>query len=126
MSVVLDSSAVLAFVYKETGHDSVLPLIEGSRISAANWSEVLQKIAGFGGDARRQATLLTALGIEVEPLTAEDALTAAQLYPATRQAGLSLGDRCCLALALRLGVAAVTADKAWGNLEIGAEITLIR
>ena len=126
MSVVLDASAILAFVYRETGHEAVLPLLENSRVSAANWSEVLQKIAGHGGDAGRQAMLLTALGIEVEPLTALDAVAAAQLYPATRGPGLSLGDRCCLALAIRLGVAAVTADKAWTGIDLPVDITLIR
>jgi ribonuclease VapC len=48
------------------------------------------------------------------------------LLGATRQAGLSLGDRACLALALPFGRPAVTADRIWPNLGLGAEVVLIR
>ena len=44
----------------------------------------------------------------------------------TRSAGLSLADRACLALASRLGVPAVTADRAWTTLDVGVEIVCIR
>jgi ribonuclease VapC len=126
VTFVLDASAVLAFVYQEAGHDTVLPLLESAHISAANWSEVLQKIASRGGDPDRQGVRLRALGVEVEPLTADEAATAARLYPTTRTAGLSLGDRCCLALALKLTVPAVTAEKAWANADVPVELKLIR
>ncbi|HET6502247.1 MAG TPA: PIN domain-containing protein [Amycolatopsis sp.] len=87
---------------------------------------MLQKIAVRGGDPDHQALLLTAFGITVEPLTAEDAAVAARIYPAAKRAGLSLADRCCLALAIRLRAPALTADKAWLDLDLGAEIELIR
>ncbi len=86
----------------------------------------MQKIAFHGGDADRQGTLLTVLGVTVEPLTRDDAMRAAKLYPATRPAGLSLGDRCCLALAGRLQAPALTADQAWSGLDVGAEVRLLR
>jgi|GEM_PF-2780485 len=41
-------------------------------------------------------------------------------------AGLSLGERACLALALALGRPLVTADRVWGNLDVGVEVILIR
>ena len=124
--IVLDTSAVLAFLYGETGHDSVRLLLAEARISAANWSEVLQKISFHGGDLHRQVEMLAALGIVVEPLTEVDAARAAYLFPATRRAGLSLGDRCCLALAHRLKVPAVTADRAWSEVDAGVELRQIR
>lgn len=126
MTNVLDASAVLAFVYAEAGHQVVEPLLDGGRISAANWSEVMQKIAHHGGDPIRQATFLIALGLVVEPLTQADAVMAARLYPVVRAAGLSLGDRCCLALAYRLGAPAITADKAWAELDLDVAVRLIR
>jgi hypothetical protein len=55
---------------------------------------------------------LRVLGVRIEPLTA------ARLWDRARPAGLSLGDRCCLALAERLGCAAVTADTAWAQLDL--------
>lgn len=60
------------------------------------------------------------------PTAAICAEAAARLRPATRHAGLSLADRACLALARRLGVPAVTADRAWGDLDVGVEVRLIR
>jgi ribonuclease VapC len=124
--IVLDASAVLAFVYTEAGHETVFGHLETGHISAANWSEVLQKIKTNGGDPGRQSVLLAAMGLAVEPLTIEDAKVAASLYGATKQAGLSLGDRCCLALAVRLETSALTADKAWAGLDLPVEVELVR
>ncbi len=124
--IVLDASALLAYLYAEPGHESVPPLLHEAHVSAVNWSETMQKIAFHGGDPDRQGPLLIVLGVTVQPLTEGDAMRAAKLYPATRSAGLSLGDRCCLALADRLGVPALTADRAWSGLEAGAEIRLLR
>jgi PIN domain nuclease of toxin-antitoxin system len=39
---------------------------------------------------------------------------------------LSLGDRACLALGLRLGSPVVTADRVWATVDVGVEIVLIR
>jgi PIN domain nuclease of toxin-antitoxin system len=45
---------------------------------------------------------------------------------ATRQAGLSLGDRMCLALGQRMGAEILTADKSWAKLNAGVTVTVIR
>ena len=65
----------------------------------------------------------------VRPLTAsERELLNAQLRAATRELGLSLGDRACLALARGLQATAVTADRAWAELAeaTGVRIEVIR
>jgi len=63
-------------------------------------------------------------------VAADDALAweAGGLRSVTASAGLSLGDRFCLALAKRLGVAAYTADKAWRDIagDVGAKVVIIR
>jgi hypothetical protein len=69
-----------------------------------------------GVDADRATRRLQILGLRVEPLTADDTVAAARLWPTTRTAELSLGDRCCLALAQRLQTTAVTVDTAWAEL----------
>ncbi|NMH98732.1 type II toxin-antitoxin system VapC family toxin [Pseudonocardia sp. K10HN5] len=115
---MLDASAVLAWLRAEPGAEAVHPLLGTAVISAANWSETWQKLAQHGVDADRATTRLRTLGLRVEPVTAADAVTAAQLWARTRAAGLSLGDRCCLALGARLQWPAVTADTAWAGLDL--------
>jgi PIN domain nuclease of toxin-antitoxin system len=125
-TAVLDASAVLAWLRREPGSEVVTPLLGTGVMSAANWSETWQKLAQHGVDADRATRRLGTLGLRVEPLTAEDAVQAARLWPAGRTAGLSLGDRCCLALAHRLAAPAVTADAAWARLELGVPVEVIR
>lgn len=126
MSSVLDSSAILAWLRNEPGADVVHPLLPTAVMCAANWSETCQKLIQHGADAPRAISRLSALGVRVEPLTASDAVTAASLWGSTRTAGLSLGDRCCLALAGRLGLSAVTADTAWTGLDLDVTVQVIR
>ncbi|MGQ0481735.1 MAG: type II toxin-antitoxin system VapC family toxin [Pseudonocardia sp.] len=123
-SAVLDSSAVLAWLRGEPGADLVHPLLPTAIVSAANWSEIWQKLDQHGVDADRATHRLRALGVAVEPLTVADAVVAAKLW--APGAGLSLGDRCCLALAGRLGLAAVTADRAWSELDIEVPVRVVR
>ena len=44
----------------------------------------------------------------------------------TREAGLSLGDRACLATALVLNRVALIADQAWMRLNLGITVQCIR
>lgn len=124
--VVLDASAVLAWLRDEPGAAVVDPLLAGGVVSAANWSETWQKLNQHGVDADRATRRLRVLGVRVEPLTTADAVAAARLWDSTRRAGLSLGDRCCLALAARLECPALTADTAWAELDLNVTIQLIR
>lgn len=126
MKAVLDTSAVLAWLRDEPGAGEVYSLLSGAVMSAANWSETWQKLHQHGVDADRATSRLRALGVRVEPLTEADAVTAASLWPSTRAAGLSLGDRCCLALGARLGLPTVTADTAWADLGLDMAIQVIR
>ena len=64
--------------------------------------------------------------LAVFPLTSDDAVVMAKLYRRTKAHGLSLGDRACLGLALRLGVRALTTDGAWSRLKIAVKVELIR
>jgi PIN domain nuclease of toxin-antitoxin system len=125
-TAVLDASALLAFLFDEVGADRVEPVIAAGVISTANWAEVCQRLEDHGASPSDERDRLGEAGLTWEPVTAEDAERAAALRPATRDAGLSLADRCCLALAERLDCAALTADVAWGSLDVPAKIELIR
>ena len=100
-------------------------------MSAANWAEVLSKVADLGEDpealeARLVGEGLLGSALEIVALEPRDAATIARLRPGTRAADLSLGDRACLALASRLGLPALTADRAWKGLELGTDVEAIR
>ncbi len=120
--IVLDASAILAFLRGEPGADEVEHmLLSGAVCSAANWSEVAQKVRSADADWAAARALLESFGLLVEPVTQEDAEQAAQLWRSG--SGLSLADRLCISLARRLRTTAATADMAW---EIFPEATLIR
>ena len=77
-----------------------------------NWAEVVQKLLASEVEVKRILNDLLALGLRIEPFTPEDGEIAGRLWLETRQAGLSLGDRACLSLSLRLGCPVLTADRA--------------
>lgn len=128
---VLDSSALLAYLRNEPGREVVAEmLVQGAVMSATNYAEVLSHLSDGGQDParaeqrlRREGLIGSLLGIL--PFTPADALVTAQLRSVTRPAGLSLGDRACLATALRLGAPAVTADRAWASIQLGIPIRQI-
>ena len=132
MAPVLDASALLAHLRDEPGADVVADAIaSGAVISTVNLAEVFSRVADRGEDPAKLAAELTQSGlldgaITVEPFTAADAIEAGRLRPLTRDAGLSLGDRACLALARRLDAPALTADTDWQGVAHGVELRPIR
>ena len=124
--VVLDASAAVALAHGEPGAEAVEPLVNGSCISTVNWSEVARVCLAVERDPEALRALLADAGCRTVDFTVDDATAAARLWRATRDAGLSLADRACLALAARLGVPAVTADRAWAELDVGVEVVVVR
>jgi ribonuclease VapC len=111
---VFDSSALICFLQDEKGARTVEREIEvGGACSAANWSEVAQKVRSHGRDWGLARSLLLNYPLSVEPVTREDAETAAALWRA--RSGLSLADRLCIATGRRLQATIWTADTAWGR-----------
>lgn len=109
---VFDASALLAYLQGESGSDVVRErLLNGGVCSAANWAEVAQKVHYTGADWNLARGLLLSYDLVIEPVTMADAEEAAAIWRSGD--GLSLGDRLCLALAVRLGATAWTADTAW-------------
>ncbi len=112
MTTVVDASAVLARLKGEAGAERVeQALLDDARCSAANWSEVAQKVITAGGNWTNARSLLLSYQFTVEAVTADDAEWAAKRWKQAE--GLSLADRLCLALAERLNVTVLTADTAW-------------
>lgn len=124
---VLDASALLVLLNREPGSDVVEEaLAAGASVTTVNLSEVVAKLrdAGMPEEAVRRA--LGALAITVVDFDEDLAYRAGLLRPSTRGAGLALGDRACLALAQRMGVPALTADRGWTALDIKIDVRLVR
>ena len=125
---VLDSSAMLALLLSEAGELEVADVVRepGVRMSAVNLCEVVSRLLdkGWPNDVARQR--IAEVAFEPVAFDADAAYAASLLRPLTRQAGLSLGDRACLALAQRLGVPAITADRSWTTLGLPITVQVIR
>jgi ribonuclease VapC len=124
--VVLDASALLAYLKNEPGGDVVDGVLAESVMSSVNWAEVIQKSIAAGVDVDGMLDDLQVLGLRVEPFLPEDGEVAGRLWKQTRKAGLSLGDRACLSLGLRLGADVLTSDRAWATLNLAMNIQVIR
>ena len=126
-SVVLDASAVLAIVNAEPGADLVRASLAGAIMSAVNYSEVLKKTVEHGGAVEDAAAFVRGLSIAVIPFDEALAAVSADLYPQTKQHGLSLADRACLALGIQRGATVLTADSKWKRLSLSSlKVELIR
>lgn len=126
--IVLDASAALALLFREPGSEVIERYLDDreATISAVNLSEVLAKQQEIGVPHERTLSYLQLIGVQADDFTSEMALLAASLRIVSKSLGLSFGDRACLALGKKLGCPVLTADRAWAELDIGAEVVVIR
>lgn len=125
--VVLDASALLAVLNQEAGFETLTAeLLSVSAVSAVNLAEVHGKLVerGLTSDDAWEAALGSIR--EAVSFTSEHARITGGLVQKTRQFGLSLGDRACLALGLIMTAPVYTADRSWKNLKLGLLIRVIR
>jgi len=125
---VLDTSVILAILFKEAGCEAALAESGDAAVSANIVAEVATKLADNGQPIADIISIIASFALEIHSVDADDALEIAWMRDATRRAGLSLGDRSCLVLAKRLGLPAVTADRSWSTIAkaVGVDVRLIR
>ena len=126
-NVVLDSSAVLAVIYREKGADNLShELLANAVMSTVNLAEVHSKLVANGWDAEQAWEDCLGVVDQILPFTTVHAKRIGTLILKTRSLGLSFGDRACIALALEENVPVYTADRSWKNLKITIPIHVIR
>ena len=126
--IVLDASALLALINRETGWEVVARAAAGddATMSAVNYSEVLQKTARVGIAAEEIDRGLDELDITVTPFGRLDARLAASFY--RHRSNLSVADRVCLALGRSLSSPVYTTDCNWEDRadDFGVTVVVIR
>lgn len=115
--VLLDASALMVLFRKEQGYDVVGDVIHKAVINVVNLAEVSTVLTRYGMSLDAVTTLLSDFEIEAVSLTKSVALQAGGLYQQTKEFGLSLGDRVCLACAESLSLPIYTTDKQWAQVQ---------
>jgi len=125
MSVVFDASALIAMLKGERGAAKVAAGIAGARVSSVNYAEVVSHFVHAGMPERQVDAMLDPLPVAIVPADKALAQIAGRLRATTADAGLSLGDRFCLALAKREGLPAWTSDQNWKKIADAAEVKVV-
>jgi PIN domain nuclease of toxin-antitoxin system len=124
--LVADASAIIAFLVGEPFTKFDGERIGNALVSAVNLAEVLARLPEIGVPENETAAAVSRLSLRVVIFDETQARATARLRPLTRHAGLSLGDRACIALGSTRGCPVVTADRIWASLDVGVEVVLIR
>lgn len=126
MSVVFDSSALLAISFGESGAERAARGLKDGMMSAVNVAEVISRYVDQGASEEEARASLQAFGLDIRPFDETQAMAAGLMRTATQKLGLSLGDRACLALAVQEGATVFTADRTWAALDLEVDVELIR
>jgi predicted nucleic acid-binding protein len=128
---VLDSYAVLAFLFQERGHEKVVALFEKAAeadkqllIAAPNWAEVRYMVERKVGAAQWREVRAKLLGLPIEIIPADQELAEiAGEIKATKK--MSLADCFAAALAKQKKVEIYTGDPEFETVESGIKIVWI-
>jgi PIN domain nuclease of toxin-antitoxin system len=125
---VLDASALLAMLREEEGGDMVAEAIGEARMSVVNFAEVVSHFIRNGMPPAEVDAMLMPLPITLVPANTDLSRLAGHLRGPTAEAGLSLGDRFCLALSMTEKLPVWTSDREWNTIagKIGVEVVTIR
>jgi ribonuclease VapC len=125
LTLVVDTSALLAVAFNERGAEEAQRLARGGILGMANFVEAITRGLEQGHPPERVLTLISMLQIDVVPV---DRATADQALPLwqERKRNLSLGDRLCIGLALARGLPLLTGDRRWKQLDLGVSVVVFR
>ncbi|MEN8446890.1 MAG: type II toxin-antitoxin system VapC family toxin, partial [Cyanobacteria bacterium J06555_13] len=125
MKTVFDTSAVLAILYQENGAEIAEQQMSQALLSVVNFAEVISVLSRHSAESTIRKSIRP-FENKVVPYDQSTAMQTGLLAPYTQKYGLSLGDRACIALGMCKKLPILTADKIWDDLDIDADIQLIR
>lgn len=123
---ILDASALIAMLQKEKGAGKVAEVIASARMCAVNYAEVVSHYAYLKMPAVTIDAMLDPLPITIVPADGALSKIAGNLRALTASAGLSLGDRYCLALAKLDGLPAWTSDTQWNLVAKDVDVKVVQ
>lgn len=110
---ILDSSALLALFNSEKGWEKVEELLPLSIMSTVNVAEVVAELdKKLAVSSIHSKEMIIAAINKIVPLDFDQSIEVGRLRKETKNFGVSLGDRACIALGLTTGFTIYTADKA--------------
>lgn len=125
--VVFDASALIVLFAKEKGYELIKTHLKDAIISSINIAEVYKYCIEVQNLTKDEANSLIKLAdIKIVDFSQEQALITAELVHKTKQYGLSLGDRACIALAMLKNHPVLTCDKIWQKVDVGLEFIMAR
>jgi PIN domain nuclease of toxin-antitoxin system len=123
---ILDSSVILAVLRNERGGRTAAEFALDSTMSSVNVAEVVTKCVELGVPPDAAIAFIGDRNITVVDFGYDDATFTGRLQVVAPKGVLSLGDRACIATAVRLNATAVTADRVWATLDLDCPVELIR
>ncbi|WHA07574.1 type II toxin-antitoxin system VapC family toxin (plasmid) [Candidatus Megaera polyxenophila] len=124
---LLDTSALIALLKKESGYEVIENVIASNAISSVNLSELVAVLTRSGVSEQDIDEIISDLVPEIVPFCEAISIKTGKLAKLTQNYGLSLGDRACIALGITLGLPIYTADKVCAELKLeNTDIRLIR
>lgn len=123
---LMDSSAVLTILFDELGSNEILKYLGNASISSVNYCEVISKVVQRKACPEISNLQIKSIIENIIPFDEKIALYAGTLINSTKEFGLSLGDRACIATAINHEFEIITTDKIWSKLNLPIKISVMR
>ena len=124
--IILDASAIIAYMDGEPGSDIVEEWLPDSAASMVNICEVIAVLVREGKPVEQVSEGVRDLILTIVPFSWEIARATAAMIKDTQPKGLGLGDRAALATAKVMNLPVLTAESRWLDVPTGADVRLIR
>jgi ribonuclease VapC len=126
LDALLDASVVLALLLDEPSTEDLSEIVPEGTIASVNAAEVVTKLIAKGASPDQARATVLALGLTVIPFEGDVWIAAGAMRQVDKE--LSLGDRCCLALAHHLAVPVWTGERLWKQhaTALQVDVRLIR